>query len=290
MKLKRFIPLLAFILALSLALSSCFAPDAPVVEIPVSEEAYTDYNGGVPSFELPTNVIAYEKYSELDSLGRCGVAEACLGKELMPTEDRESISHVYPSGWKQAKYAGVVDGSYLYNRCHLIGFQLAGENDNEKNLITGTRFFNIEGMLPFENMVADYINETENHVMYRVTPVYRDTYDLLPYGVIIEALSVEDGGEGISFCIFAYNKQPGVVIDYSDGSSYLSGEAPPKDEPESAPDLTPTYYVINVSTKRFHRPSCSGVSSMKPENREERECHRDELIEEDYVPCGTCKP
>lgn len=288
MKFKRISIFITFITALLLIFSSCFPQKEAVVVPPDAgyEIAFIDYNGGIPSFELPEVVKAYESYSELDALGRCGVAEACLGPELMPTEDRESISSVEPSGWRQAKYTGVVDGGYLYNRCHLIGFQLAGENDNEKNLITGTRFLNIEGMLPFENMVADYIKETKNHVMYRVTPVYKESLDLLPYGVIMEALSVEDGGEGISFSIFAYNKQPGVVIDYSDGSSYLSGQAPPEEEP----DEEPTHYVVNTSSKKFHLPSCHGAKTTSEANREERPFDREALIAEGFSPCGTCKP
>ena len=161
--------------------------------------------------------MAFESYAELDTLGRCGVAFASVGKELMPTEDRESISDVTPSGWK---YQGVsnnnrydfVDNGYIYNRCHLIGFQLTGENANEKNLITGTRYLNIRGMLPFEDMVADYVKETGNHVMYRVTPIFGE-YDLVASGVLIEGYSVEDEGDGICFCVYAYNVQPGVEIN-----------------------------------------------------------------------------
>ncbi len=259
-----------------------------------STQAYVDYNGGVPSFTVPDTITAYENYSPLDGLGRCGPAEACLGRELMPKEDeeRDSLSSVNPSGWKQAKYPGVISGDYLYNRCHLIGFQLAGEQANKLNLITGTRYMNIEGMLPFENMVADYIRETDNHVMYRVTPVYADQYDLLASGVIIEALSLEDGGDGISFSIYAYNKQPGVVINYRDGSSYLSGEAPSTDTDDET-DSTPDIIVINTSSKKFHLPTCSGATSMSDKNREEREYSEEtlnSLLEEGYSPCGTCKP
>ena len=280
---------IALLVIFATLLSSCLFPITPEVDVPDAEDevAFVDYNGGVPSFTVPEKIVAYESYSDLDSLGRCGVAEACLGKELMPTEERESISHVDPSGWNQAKYPGVVDGNYLYNRCHLIGFQLAGENANEKNLITGTRFFNIEGMLPFENMIADYIKETGNHVMFRVTPVYKESLDLVAYGVIMEGLSLEDNGEGISFCVFAYNIQPGVVIDYSDGSSHLSGETP---APKEEPDQTPTHYVVNTSSKKFHLPTCSGAKVIKETNREEREFNREALIDEGFTPCGTCKP
>lgn len=166
--------------------------------------------------------VSFESYGELDDLGRCTTAMASIGKDLMPTKDRESISMVRPTGWDQEKYPGLVDSDppYLYNRCHMIGFQLTGENANEQNLITGTRYFNVEGMLPYENEVADYIRSTGNHVMYRVTPVFEGN-NLLCDGVKIEALSVEDGGKGVSFNVFCYNVQPGVIIDYSDGSNKL---------------------------------------------------------------------
>ena len=161
---------------------------------------------------------AYEEYSPLDDLGRCREAEACIGVELMPEEDRGDISDIHPTGWQSVRYENV-EGGYLYNRCHLIGFQLSGENDNEKNLITGTRYMNTEGMLPFENMVADYVQETENHVMYRVTPVFEGE-DLVASGVQMEAESVEDGGEGICFNVYVYNVQPEIGIDYATGYSW----------------------------------------------------------------------
>ena len=186
-------------------------------------KAYIAINNNEPSFTKSeiTNK-SFEKYSNLDSLGRCGVVYACLGKETMPARDEErgSISNVYPSGWKQAKY-DTVDGKYLYNRCHLIGWQLSAENANKKNLITGTRYFNTEGMLPFENIVADYIYETGNHVMYRVTPIYNGN-ELVARGVQIEAYSVEDEGDGIYFNVYCYNNQPGITINYSTGASWLS--------------------------------------------------------------------
>ena len=163
---------------------------------------------------------AFEYYSPLDALGRCGVAYANVGPELMPTEEREGIGQVKPSGWQTVKY-DVVDGKYLYNRCHLIGYQLTGENANKQNLITGTRYLNVEGMLPFENVVAEYIEETGNHVLYRVTPVYEGA-DLVARGVQIEAMSVEDEGFGVCFNVYVYNVQPGVEIDYATGESGLA--------------------------------------------------------------------
>lgn len=185
---------------------------------------YVVINDNVPKFpkdDLTTH--SFEIYSELDELGRCGVAYANISLELMPTEDRGSIGQVKPSGWHTVKY-DIVDGKYLYNRSHLIGFQLAGENANEKNLITGTRYMNVQGMLPFENMVADYVKETENHVLYRVTPIFNGT-DLIASGVQMEARSVEDDGEGISFNVYVYNVQPGIIIDTATGESRLSEES-----------------------------------------------------------------
>ena len=186
-------------------------------------QTYEILNGNVPFFNpVDYGTQVFEEYSDLDSYGRCGVAFANICQETMPTEERGEIGNVKPSGWKQEKYPGVVDSEppYLYNRCHLIGFQLAGENDNERNLITGTRYFNVEGMLPFENAVRAYVDETDNHVLYRVTPIY-DGDNLVASGVTMEAWSVEDAGAGISFNVYVYNVQPGVVIDYSDGSSHL---------------------------------------------------------------------
>lgn len=185
-----------------------------------NDSFYEIINGNMPYF-IETNIstTSYESYSDLDSLGRCGVAEACIGVDLMPTEEREGIGNIKPTGWQSVKY-DCVDGKYLYNRCHLIGFQLSGENANKKNLITGTRSFNVDGMLPFENMVADYVVETNNHVMYRVTPVFVDD-ELVARGVYIEAYSVEDEGAGICFNVYVFNKQDGVEIDYKTGESWL---------------------------------------------------------------------
>ena len=198
----------------------------PVVETTKSElleytgEAYSVINNNEPQFTQDEITDKYfENYAPLDEYGRCGVAFACLGKETMPTEERGEIGSVKPTGWHTVKY-DCVDGKYLYNRCHLIGFQLSGENANKRNLITGTRYLNIDGMLPFENMVADYIDETNNHVMYRVTPVFYGD-DLVAEGVQIEAYSVEDEGEGVCFNVYCFNVQPGVVIDYATGESEL---------------------------------------------------------------------
>jgi DNA-entry nuclease len=198
------------------------APNFDLDSIPeFSDAPYVAVNGNVPYFtDEDMTTDSYETYAPLDTLGRCGVVEACIGRDLMPTEERGSIGQVKPSGWQTIKY-DFVNGKYLYNRCHLIGFQLTGENANTSNLITGTRYMNVEGMLPFENMVADYIRETDNHVLYRVTPVFRDN-ELVARGVLIEAKSVEDNGDGILFCVYVYNNQPGVQIDYLTGHSKAS--------------------------------------------------------------------
>ena len=183
-----------------------------------ADKPYVEMNSNKPEFdELSTKV--FEEYSELDGLGRCGVAYACVGLEIMPTEERGAIGQVKPTGWHTIKY-DIVDGKYLYNRCHLLGYQLTGENANTKNLITGTRYLNVEGMLPFENMVAEYVEVTGNHVMYRVTPHFEGT-NLLASGVQMEAYSVEDDGEGVCFNVYVYNAQPGIEIDYATGDSRL---------------------------------------------------------------------
>ena len=191
---------------------------------PYDGTPYVVLNDNQPSFtEEDMTDVSYEFYSDLDELGRCGVTEACIGRDLMPTEKRGDISSVKPTGWVQNQY-DVVDGKSLWNRCHLIGFQLAGENANECNLITGTRYLNVEGMLPFENLVADYVKETDNHVLYRVTPAFQGT-ELVAGGVPMEAYAVEDSGDGVCFNVFCYNVQPGVEIDYATGDNWLAEEA-----------------------------------------------------------------
>lgn len=186
-----------------------------------NKDPYYKINSNIPFFSKSDYVgAAFENYGELDYLGRCTTAYAKLGTETMPTEERESIAKVHPTGWQSVKY-DFVDGKNLYNRCHLIGFQLSAENANEKNLITGTRYMNVEGMLPFENMVADYIKETGNHVLYRVTPIFEGE-NLVALGVLMEAFSVEDNGRGICFNVYCYNVQPDIEIDYLTGSSWIA--------------------------------------------------------------------
>ena len=191
-------------------------------------EEFVAINNNVPNFDdKDKTTTSFETYSPLDNLGRCGEAYANIGRDLMPTQKRGDISSVKPSGWINKKYdTSLVDGGYIYNRCHLIGHQLAGEDANKENLITGTRYFNVDGMLPFENMIADYVKETNNHVLYRVTPIY-DGDDLVAKGVQMEAYSVEDDGEGVMFNVFVYNVQPGIEIDYATGESWLSSEERP---------------------------------------------------------------
>ena len=283
-------------------------------EIPAySGTPYTEVNGNKPYFtEVDLTTQSFETYSELDSLGRCGVAYANVGQDLMPTEPRGEIGAVKPSGWHLVKYDNV-DGKYLYNRCHLIAYMLAAENANPQNLITGTRYLNVQGMLPFETKVCDYVKNTGNHVLYRVTPIF-DGDNLLADGVLMEAYSVEDAGEGICFCVFAYNVQPGIGIDYATGDNwaessgtYQSTEASvaeetpaPQPETDTAVQITPESsapqesqgitYVLNTNTKKFHYPTCSSVDDMKEKNKQIYTGSRDEVINMGYVPCKRCNP
>ncbi len=246
-----------------------------------SGEAYVVLNDNIPEFsESDLTEESFEEYSDLDSLGRCESAYASIGEDLMPTEKRGSIGQVKPTGWHTVKYDNV-DGKYLYNRCHLIGYQLSAENANSKNLITGTRYMNTEGMLPFENMVADYIHETGNHVMYRVTPIFEGN-DLVASGVQMEAESVEDSGEGVQFNVYCYNVQPGITIDYATGDSHLS-----ESDSSVAEEKT---YILNTKNSKFHLPNCSGVSQMSEKNKEEFTGTREELIQQGYEPCQRCNP
>ena len=283
-----------------------------------SGEPYTAVNNNEPYFTSDNlTTEAFENYSELDALGRCGVAYANVCLETMPTEKRGSISEVKPTGWHSVKYDNV-DGKSLYNRCHLIGYQLTAENANQQNLITGTRYLNVDGRLPFENMVADYVKETDNHVLYRVTPIFTGD-NLVADGVLMEGYSVEDEGDGICFCVYAYNVQPGITIDYATGDSWLSSEKGNSDSSSggnsavsqsaadksgtqqaavqtesvketSAPVSTGTEYILNTNTKKFHYPSCSSVKQMKASNKKEYTGSRDNLIAQGYDPCKKCNP
>ena len=247
-----------------------------------SGQPYVAINNNKPEFdEADFTVSSFETYSSLDSLGRCGSAYANISMDLMPTEKRGSIGSVKPTGWHTIKYDNV-DGKYLYNRCHLIGYQLTGENANERNLITGTRYMNVEGMLPFEDMVADYIKETDNHVLYRVTPIY-DGNNLLASGVQMEAASVEDNGEGIWYNVYVYNVQPGISIDYATGES--SRQSDSKTESGAV-----TEYVLNTNTHKFHYTDCASARDISDNNREIYRGSRESLIDSGYEPCGRCNP
>ena len=228
-------------------------PALSIKDIPAySGVNYVKINNNIPTFDSSMlSTECYEYYSELDSLGRCGVTYACVGQEIMPTEDRESIGHIKPTGWHTVKYNDLIDGNYLYNRCHLIGFQLTGENANEKNLITGTRQFNVEGMLPFENMVALYVRSTGNHVMYRVTPIFEGR-NLLASGVQMEAYSVEDNGRGLSFNVFVYNVQDGIVLDYATGESWRAETTPSESESENDSVHIQGKYAVNGNNGKIH--------------------------------------
>lgn len=295
MKMRKYTWLLSLIIVVAVAIS-CFVAQSEnsdrnasisIDDLPAfSDKPYVVVNNNIPEFqedEITGNT--YECYSELDALNRCGYAIACIGIDGMPTEERGSIGQVKPSGWQTVKY-DVVDGKYLYNRCHLIGYQLTGENANECNLITGTRYLNVEGMLPFENMVADYVKETGKHVMYRVTPVFSGN-ELVARGVQIEALSVEDDGAGISFNIYAYNNQPGVTIDYATGDSTLMEEDNAENAPQNSDGIT---YILNLNSKRFHLPSCGQGINITEENKERYNGNRSSLIDDGYVPAGCCNP
>ena len=309
--------LFAMILLVSFCLSpissiSCLAEDntqtsqntVNLGSIPAySGSAYATINNNVPFFtdaELTTE--AFESYSSLDSLGRCGVAYANVCKDTMPTAKRGKIGSIKPTGWHTVKYDNV-DGKYLYNRCHLIGYQLTAENANKKNLITGTRYLNIEGMLPFENMVADYVKETNHHVLYRVTPLFNGD-NLLASGVLMEAKSVEDNGAGISFCVYCYNVQPGINIDYSNGDSSEGDQSAAAASDQSSSISTAAtstaassaqstdaststngsvkVHITNTGSK-YHNAGCRSLKS-------DIEVTLDEAKARGLEPCKICNP
>lgn len=272
---------------------------------------YVYVNDGEPVFTAEERAAeaGTERYGDLDDLGRCTSAFAVVGIETMPTEERGSIGSVKPTGWQIAKY-DFVDGKYLYNRCHLLGFQLTGENANTSNLITGTRYLNIDGMLPFENAVADYVRMTGNHVLMRVTPIFEGS-NLVARGVHMAAESVEDEGHGVSFNVFCYNVQPGVVIDYATGDNMLADDATPLPQVSGAAaeqgstsesgkgsggnataseSKGTTEYVLNTNSKKFHVPSCSSVGQMSAKNRKDVKDARENIIEQGYDPCKRCNP
>ena len=313
------------------------APDMTIQTLSVGEipaysgEAAIEVNQNVPGFTKEDYTTeAFEQYSPLDELGRCHAAYACVGEEIMPTEERGAIGMVKPSGWHTVKY-DFVDGKYLYNRCHLIAYMLSGENANTENLITGTRYLNTEGMLPYENQVADYVHNIGNHVLYRVTPLYEGD-NLVASGVEIEASSVEDRGKSLSFHVYCYNVQPGITIDYATGDSALAEDDQTENvrgiaselEVFAADALEETKaaagdqslenvvtaavqeetsaeqdggnakeerdYVLNKNTKKFHYPWCSSADDIKKKNRKDFTGTREEVISQGYVPCKRCNP
>ena len=250
---------------------------------------YCEVNNNQPFFhadELTTE--SFKRFSELDSLGRCGVAYACIGTDSLPTEERGAIGMIKPSGWHTVRYDDLIEDKYLYNRCHLIAFELSGENANPQNLITGTRYMNVKGMLPFENRVHDYVENFNNHVIYRVTPVFEGD-NLVATGVLMEGYSVEDDGAGICFNVFCYNVQPQIRINYVDGTSKIAN-APKTETPTESESVSQTTYILNINTKRFHYLYCNSVNQIKEKNRQPFTGSREEVIEMGYLPCGKCKP
>lgn len=255
-------------------------------------KAYVAVNNNEPFFtDSDMTTTAFENYSDLDSLGRCGVAYANICRDIMPTEQRGKIGMIKPSGWHTVKY-DVIKDRYLYNRCHLIGYQLAGENANPKNLITGTRYLNVEGMLPFENLVADYVNNTGNHVLYRVTPMFSGS-NLVANGVLIEAKSVEDNGGGILFNVYCYNVQPGVGINYENGDSWLDGTTGSASSgsdssaaENSAADSSNSETMVHITAtgKKYHRAGCRTLK------KSDTEVTLDEAKSMGLSPCGICNP
>lgn len=266
-------------------------------------------NNNVPFFnadEKTAGTLSFETYSDLDDLRRCGIAYACIGKDIMPTEERGQIGMVKPTGWHTVKY-DCVDGKYLYNRCHLIAYCLAGENANEKNLITGTRYLNIEGMLPYETLTAKYMdNNPDNHVLYRVTPVFIGN-ELVARGVLMEGYSVEDNGAGVNFCVFCYNVQPDIKINYADGDSSQNGSTDKgvgftgytnggsgfsgySNESSTETGSSINSYVVNTSSKKFYTADCKNADKISDKNKEIVNESRDELIADGYEPSKCCNP
>ena len=287
MNFKKLLAALALLLAL---LTGCAEP-----AISVSQPPYIDLNAipawdGQPYFiiddntpgftELDLTTDAFERYSALDTLGRCGSAYACVSEALLADEDRGSLASITPSGWVNRQY-DFIDGKYLYNRCHLLGFQLTGNSASKRNLITGTRYLNIQGMLPFENQVADHVKDNSHHVLYRVTPLFREN-DLVCRGVQMEAYCVDCGNsDPFMFHVFCYNIQPGVLIDYETGESTFS---------EIGMNSEKKTYVLNTSSKKFHDPDCGNAANISDKNRDKIKITREELIYRGYEPCGVCKP
>lgn len=281
--------------------------DVTVESIPkYSGEDYVVLHNNLPSFyiwQLSTEPSL--SFSPLDSMGRTGAGFACLGRETLPTDSRGSIGNIQPSGWQTVRYDDLIPDKYLYNRCHVIGYMLSGDNATPENLFTGTRYLNMTLMKQIESSVSEYIQGTGNHVLYRVTPFYKDD-DLVAYGVQMEGYSVEDHGETICFNVFLYNIQPGIQIDYRTGSSWIDPDysaassdlillplEPENKDTSASKDMNPekqVSYVLNTNTKKFHYPYCSSVSDMKLTNREDFYGTREEAISAGYKACKRCNP
>lgn len=243
---------------------------------------YTEVNGNIPFFKDIDFDEDLLKLTEPDEFGRCGQVIACLGTNTMPTEERQGIGMIKPSGWHTAKYPDIIDDIYLYNRCHLLAYQLTGINADTRNLITGTRYMNVNGMLHFEDKTASYIKNTGNHVIYRVTPIFEKN-ELVARGVLMEAYSVEDNGNGLMFCSFCYNVQPGIIIDYSSGES--EADMTSDNNKDEYPE-----YILNRKTHKIHLPDCQSVSRMSEKNKLEFQGDIQELISSGYSPCKECEP
>ena len=307
------ITLLLFLCSGTASAESAF-PFSPLQEqaIPAYTEGsdyYVDINDGIPDFAVwQHTTFPFVLFSELDDLGRTGPAYACLGPETLPKDVRKPIGNVNPSGWQSTRYDDLIDGGNLYNRSHLIAYQLCGDDGSPENLITGTRLMNAGTMTMVESAVEMYIQETGHHVLYRVTPFYHGK-DLVPFGVQIEALSMETDVDGICCNLFLYNIQPGIEIDYSTGESRergtffalddfsIGGEeeairtVPAEEpEPEPIPTAMTVTYVLNKNTGKFHYPDCKSVSDMKAKNRMDVDWSREEVIAKGYQPCGNCHP
>ena len=282
----------------------------PALVPPYTEgsDYYIDINDGVPDFEVwQRTAFPFVLFSPLDDLGRAGAAYACLGPETLPTDVRKPMGNVQPSGWQSTRYEDLVDGGSLFNRSHLIGYQLCGDSGSPENLITGTRNLNAGSMLLVETAVEMYIEETGHHVLYRVTPFYHGD-DLVPFGVQMEAQSMETDADGISCNLFLYNVQPVIEIDYATGESWRAGQVFSLEEPATSvdnaiktvpteipepvpePDAIEVTYVLNKNTHKFHYPDCDSVSDMKAKNRQDVNWSRDEVVAAGYQPCGRCKP
>lgn len=314
--MKRVVFSLALLLASCLFTFSSARADFPMSSLSESAippytdglDYYIEINDGVPSFEIwQRTTFPFVLFSPLDDLGRTGPAYACLGPETLPTDVRKPMRNVQPSGWQSSSYEGLVDGGSLFNRTHLIGFLLCGDDGSPVNIITGTRNLNAGSMLLVETAVEMYIEETGHHVLYRVTPFYHGD-DLVPFGVQMEALSMEPDVDGISCNLFLYNVQPGIEIDYATGESWRTGEifslkdsngdldgvmkTAPAEVPDPDPEPLPVTvtYVLNKNTRKFHYPGCDSVSDIKAKNRQDVDWPRNEVISAGYQPCGRCKP